>query len=132
MNGTRARPAASSVASRRSGVLSGAPWCGPPGSPRRAASVSIIIPCDGLTARSCSSSACDERTGVGVGEQPGLVEDEPGDVREVVDGRGVAVGGEPLGRGGIARFGRLAEGEQRLVAPELGAAPRDRSAPRRA
>ena len=47
VNGTRARPAASSVASRRSGVLSGAPACGPPGSPSRAASVSIIIPCDG-------------------------------------------------------------------------------------
>ncbi len=57
VNGTAARPAASNVARRRSGVLSGAPACGPPGSPRRAASVSIIIPCDGDTARSRSSSA---------------------------------------------------------------------------
>ena len=61
-----------SVASRRSGVLSGAPACGPPGSPSRAASVSIIIPCDGDTARSRASSSCGERAGVGVGEQAGL------------------------------------------------------------
>ena len=87
MNGTRARPAASRVASRRSGVLSGAPKCGPPGSPRRAASVSIIIPCDGLTAAQAVELGLGERAGVGVGEQTGLVEHDPGRLGQVVDGR---------------------------------------------
>ena len=62
---------------------------------------------------------------VGVGEQPGLVEHEPGNVREVADRGVVSVGAQPLGRVGIARLGVLSEGEQRLVATELGAAARD-------
>ncbi len=132
VNGTRARPAASRVARRRAGVLSGAPACGPPGSARRAASVSIIIPCDGDTARRRRSSSSVERAGVGVGEQPGLGEHRGGGGDEVVDRRGVAARRQPGGGVGVARLGRLAQGEQRLVTAERGAPARDGERPRRA
>ena len=48
------------------------------GAPRASRSSS---PATGSPRRSCSSSASRQRTRVGVGEQPGLVEHEPGDVR---------------------------------------------------
>ena len=66
-----------------------------------------------------------ERPGVGVGEQSGLGEHDAGRGDEVVDRRGVAPVGQPGGGIGVARLGRLAQGEERLVAAELGAAPRD-------
>ena len=54
-----------------------------------------------------------------MGEQAGLVEHGRGRGDEVVDGRRVAVRGEPLGGRGVAVLGRLAEREERLVAAEL-------------
>ena len=65
--------------------------------------------------------AAGERAGVGVGEQPGLVADQRAHRGEVVDGRCVSVPGEPLGGDGIPELRTLAEGEQRLVASDLGA-----------
>jgi hypothetical protein len=56
-----------------------------------------------------------------VGEQPGLVDHQLAHGGEVVDGGGVAVLGEPLGGDGVPLLGPLAEGEQRLVASDLGA-----------
>ena len=57
-----------------------------------------------------------ERTGVGVGEQAGLLQDEAAHGGEVVHRRGVALSGQPLGRHGIAQLGPLAQGEEGLVA----------------
>ncbi len=100
----RARPAASSVASRRSGVLSGAPrWA--------ARSASERLDHHPLARRrpaaAAASSSADRAPGVGVRQQPGLVEHEPAHGREVVDGRGVAVLGEPVARRrGSASSGR--------------------------
>ena len=70
VNGIRASPAASRVARRRSGVLSGARWWGPPGSPSRAARVSSIIPWDGETARRRSSSARERAPALAWGSSP--------------------------------------------------------------
>ncbi len=67
-----------------------------------------------------------ECPGVGVGEQSGLLEHRPARRLEVVDRRRVAVGGEPLRGDRVAVLRPLAEGEQRLVAPERGAGPGDR------
>ena len=67
-----------------------------------------------------------ERTGVGVGEQAGLGQHRRRRGHQVVDGGGVAARREPRGGVGVAVLGRLAEGEQRFVAAELGAATRDR------
>ena len=66
-----------------------------------------------------------ERAGVGVGEQAGLVEHRRGGGDQVVDGGRVPARGEPRGGVGVAVLGRLAQGEERLVAAELGAAARD-------
>ena len=119
----RGSPAASRVASRRSGVLSGAPWCGPPGSPRRAASVSIIIPCDGLTrARSRASSSCESAPALAWGSSPVSSSTGPAAADEVVDGGARSRGRASHSRGDrVAVLGRLAEREQRLVAAERGA-----------
>ncbi len=61
-----------------------------------------------------------EGAGVGVGEQAGLVEDEPGHGHQVVDGAGVAVLGQPLRSDRPTELGSFAEGEERLVAPGVG------------
>ena len=83
MKGMRSSPAASSVASRRSGVLSGAPrW-----QSRSSRSDSIIIPWLGATGPQRGELVGEQRAGVGVGEQAGLVEHELGHRGEVVDGR---------------------------------------------
>ena len=83
----RQPPAASSVARRRSGVLSGEPrW-----QSRSSRSDSIIIPWLALTARSFASSSGNSAPGVGVGEQAGLGEHQLAHRREVVDRRRVAV-----------------------------------------
>ena len=62
-------------------------------------------------------------TGVGVGEQAGLVEHQLAHRRQVVDRRRVPVRLEPLRGRRIAQLGPLAQGEQRLVAAGVGAAP---------
>ena len=83
----RQSPAASRVASRRSGVLSGEPrWAA-----RSSRSVSIIMPWLAVTVRSAASSSGNRAPGVGVGQQPGLVEHQPAHGRQVVDGRAVTV-----------------------------------------
>ena len=66
-----------------------------------------------------------ERAGVGVGQQPGLLQDQAAHLGQVVDGRVVAVRGEPLACRGVALLGALAEGEQRLVAAGPGAGTGD-------
>ena len=120
VNGMASSPAASRVARRRSGSLSGEPsWAGTGGQglehhplrrgdgPQRGQLVGV------------------QGAGVGVGEEAGLVEHQPAHGDEVVDGRGVAVLVEPLAGRGVALLGPLAEGEQRLVAAGLGAGPGD-------
>ena len=66
-----------------------------------------------------------ERPGIGVGEEPGLLEHRRARGHEVVDGRRVAVGGEPVGGHRVAVLGRLAEREERFVAADRGAPARD-------
>ena len=61
-----------------------------------------------------------EGTGVGVGEQAGLVQHQAAHGGEVLHRRGVAVPGQPLGRHRVAVLGLLAQGEQRLVAAPAG------------
>ena len=119
VNGIASSPAASSVASRRSGVLSGAPrWRGEVG----VEGLDHHPLATALTGRSRASSSRGERAGVGVRQQPGLVEHQAAHRRQVVDRRGVAVlGAASRARRRTASSGRLAEGEQRLVAAGLGA-----------
>ena len=120
VNGMASSPAASRVARRRSGSLSGDPsWAGYGGQrlqhhplgrgdhPERGQLVRI------------------ERAGVGVGEQAGLAEDQAAHGDEVVDGRGVAVLVQPLAGRGVPLLGALAEREQRLVAARRLAGPGD-------
>jgi hypothetical protein len=52
-----------------------------------------------------------ERTGVGVGEQPGLLDDRLAHRSQVVHGRRVAGLGQPLGRRRVSQFGPFAQGE---------------------
>ena len=122
VKGMASSPAASRVASRRSGVLSGAPrW-----QSRSGLSDSSIIPCDGATPPAGrASSSRRQGAGVGVGEQPGLGQDQGAHGGQVVDGRGVAVVVEPRPGRRVAVLGRLAQGEQRLVAAGGGARPGD-------
>ncbi len=63
--------------------------------------------------------------GVRVGEHPGLCRDQPGHVGDVGERRCVAVLVEPRARLRPAVFGPVAEREQRLLAPECRALPRD-------
>ena len=67
----------------------------------------------------------EQRAGVGVGEQAGLVAHEAAHRHEVVDGRRVAVGGQPLLRHRIAILGALAQGEEGFVATRARTAPSD-------
>ena len=67
-----------------------------------------------------------ECAGIGVGQQTGLVENESSHGHEVVDGRCVAVGIEPVAGDGVALFRCLTESEQRFVAPRLRSAFGDR------
>ena len=59
----------------------------------------------------------EERAGVGVGEQPRLLHHEAAHVGEILDRRRVTLRLEPLVGRGVAQFGALAQGEERLVAP---------------
>ena len=87
VNGIASSPAASSVASRRSGVLSGAPrWAA-----RSGRSDSTIIPWDGATVAQPGQVVAGDGAGVHVGQQPRLLEDPPAHRHQVVDRRGVAV-----------------------------------------
>ena len=62
---------------------------------------------------------------IGVGEEAGLFEYEPGDVGQVVDRRVVAVPVEPLLRNRIALLRSLTQSEQGLVAPHRSSPPGD-------
>ncbi len=109
-------PAASRVASRRSGVLSGAlRWAS-----RSAATDSIIIPWLGLTGSEQRQFVGVQRAGVGVREQAGLGEHERSHRRDVVDGRVVAACPQPVAGDLVAVLRPLAEREQRLVASGAG------------
>ena len=72
-----------------------------------------------------------DRPGVRMGEQSRLLQYPPSRVHQVVHRRGVAVLGQPVARLGVPLLGRLAQGEQRLVAARLRTLPRDGRAPRR-
>ena len=63
--------------------------------------------------------------GIGVGEEPRLLHDRPAGVDQVVDGRGVAVLGEPATSSRVAILGSLAQGEEGLVAPGVTAGSGD-------
>ena len=122
VNGMPRRPAASRVARRRSGSLSGAPWW----AARSARSVSTIIPWLGATGRRAASSSSNRAPALAWGSRPVSVEHQAAHGRQVVDRGRVPVLGQPLGRGRVALFGPFAEGEQRLVAPRGGPGPGDR------
>ncbi len=70
VNGTAASPAAAIAASRRAGVLSGEPKCGPPRADSRSAALSSMIPCDTETARSRSVSSRLMTPGLRCGRSP--------------------------------------------------------------
>ena len=59
-------------------------------------------------------------------QEAGLAQDQPGHLGEIGERRFVAEPGERLARRGIAQFGLVAEGEQRLVAARLGPGAGDR------
>ena len=124
VNGMASSPAASSVARRRSGVLSGA-WRWQSRSPL---SDSSIIPWLAETGTQRGQLVAARGAGVGVGQQAGLVEHQPAHRHEVVDGGGVAVVAQPVAGDGVAQLGSLAEREQRLVAAGAGAGPGDAQA----
>ena len=66
-----------------------------------------------------------EGPGVGVGQQSGLVQNEPGHRHQVVDRAGVAVPGQPLSGDRPTELGSFAQGEERLVASGGDAGPGD-------
>jgi hypothetical protein len=66
-----------------------------------------------------------EGPGVGVGQEPGLVEHEPAHGGQVPDRVLVAVPVEPGPGGGVAQLGPLAEGEEGLGAAGVGAGAGD-------
>ena len=101
------------MASRRAGDLSGAErWAA-----RSGLVDSTIIPWLADTARRVARSCLAEGAGVGMGEEPGLLDHGGACGGQVVDGRRVAVIGQPTGGRGVAVLGCLAQGEQCLVAP---------------
>ena len=128
VKGIASSPAASSVARRRAGALSGAPRC----AARPSASDSSIIPWLAVTGRSVASSRDVERPGVGVRQQTGLLDHEAAHRGEVVDRRARSpCAASQSRRDGVAQLGPLAEREEGLVA--AGAAPglgRSRAPPR--
>ena len=67
----------------------------------------------------------EERAGVGVGEEAGLLQDEATHLGEVVDRGCMAVGGEPVPCHGIAQLGPFAQREECLVAPRVTSGPGD-------
>ena len=70
MNGTPAAPAASSVANRAAGNLSGEPKCGPPRPARRSETDSNINPIDADTGRNARTSASVNTPGFRCGNKP--------------------------------------------------------------
>ncbi len=127
VKGMARRPAASRVARRRPGRLSGARrWAASP-----SARVSTIIPWLAVTGRSAASSSAVQGPGVGVGEEAGLLEDGPAGGGQVAHGRVVAVLGQPPGGRRVADLRPLAQGEEGLVATGALPRPGDRRGPRR-
>ena len=85
VKGMASSPAASSVARRRAGVLSGEPVGGQVGVERL-----DHHPLGTATGPELGQLVETERPGVGVGEQPDLVHHQAGHGGQVVDGGGVA------------------------------------------
>jgi hypothetical protein len=56
----------------------------------------------------------EQSAGVGVGQQAGLLQDQPARAGQVLHGRGVAEGGQGLASHRVPLLGPLPEGEQRL------------------
>ena len=116
MNAIWRRPAASRVARRRSGVLSGdARW-------HAKAAIEGLEhhPLAHGHLAQLGELAGEQRPRVGVREQARLGSDEAAALCEVVDGRGEAVVREPCGCDRVTELGALPEGEQGLVAACLG------------
>ena len=67
-----------------------------------------------------------DRAGVRVGQQTGLLQHPPRHRHQVVDRRGVPVGGQPVACFDVPVLRGLTEGEQHLVTPRLRARRRDR------
>ncbi len=70
MNGTRSAPAASMVASRAAGSLSGEPKCGPPRRDSRSDVVSSIVPIESEYGRSARTSSRVSTPGFRCGSRP--------------------------------------------------------------
>ena len=66
-----------------------------------------------------------QRPCVGVGQEAGLVSNQPAHLCEVVDGRPVPVAAQPLPSRGVTLLGPLPESEQRLVAAGVRPSPGD-------
>ena len=74
----------------------------------------------------CRQLVVRERAGVGVRQEPGLLDDQPAHRREVVERRCEPVLGQPRRGHGVARLRALAQGEQGFVTAGRGARARDR------
>ncbi len=121
VNGTDSRPASSSTRSRTSGSLSGDPKCASPFvSKSRREVVSSIIPIDGDTGLRRVISSHDMTPGLRCGSRPGLLQ-HPHRHRADVGQRGVvALLVQPRPRLGPPVLRAVAQGEERLQAPQLG------------
>ena len=112
VKGMWSSPAASRVARRRAGSLSG----------RAAMRVEILrqrLDHHALAGRDGPQGGellGEEGAGVGVGEEAGLLQYESAHVDEVVDSGGETVVLQPCLRQRVAQLGALAQGEERLVA----------------
>ncbi len=125
VKGTRALPAASSVASRTAGCLSGEPKCGPPRCDSRSAVVSIMVPCETLTALQRGELLLAHHPGIEVRQQAGLLQHQPRHGGEIGERRRVAERGQFLARLPVAQLRLVAEREQGLVAAGPRAGARD-------
>ncbi len=125
VKGTRARPAASSVASRTAGTLSGEPKCG---TPALRQPVRRRLQHDALRHRDLAQPfdpALVHDAGIEVGQQSRLLQNQGGRLLQIVQRRLGAQRPQRLPRGGIAQLRLVAEREQRLLAARSPARPRD-------
>ncbi len=116
VKGTLARPAASSVARRTAGALSGEPKCGPPRCDSRSEAVSSMMPCETETLRRRASQASSITPGLRCGSRPVSRKHQGGRGFQVREGGVDTERGQRLAGGGVAQLGLVAEREQRLLA----------------
>ena len=129
VKGTRARPAASRVARRTAGTLSGEPKCGPP---RSRQPVRRRLQHDALRHRHLAQArepGLVHHAGIEMRQQPGLLQHQRGRGLQIVQRRLRAERGKSLARRGVAQLRLIAEREQRLLAAGRLSRARDRRAP---